>query len=114
MALKSAADGPATGTVIEARVDKGFGVVVTALVQSGQLKIGDLILAGGSWGRVRRILSDIGEDIENAGPSTPVQVLFYAHNCGSIFELVSFTYSILLLLRLLVSMAFQWQGRVSL
>jgi translation initiation factor IF-2 len=74
MNLKSSADCNAEGTVLDARVDKGQGVVVTALVQKGNLKIGDCVLAGPSWGRVRRILSDQNEVLKSAGPSTPVQV----------------------------------------
>lgn len=61
--LKSLPLEPAQGTVIEARVDKGLGVVVTALVQKGTLKVGDLLLCGPSWGRVRRLLNDQGKEV---------------------------------------------------
>jgi translation initiation factor IF-2 len=64
----------AEGTIIESRVDKGLGTVVTALIQKGTLKIGDFVLAGPSWGKVRRLISDQGKDVKEAGPSTPVQV----------------------------------------
>jgi translation initiation factor IF-2 len=74
MNLKAAVDVPAEGTVIESRVDKGMGVVVTALVQKGSLRLGDYVLAGPSWGRVRRLVSDQKLDIDYAGPSTPIQV----------------------------------------
>lgn len=74
MNLKAAVETPAEGTVIESRVDKGMGTVVTALVQKGSLKVGDYVLAGPSWGRVRRLISDQKTDLETAGPSTPVQV----------------------------------------
>lgn len=75
MNLRAAYDCPAEGTVIEASISKGLGTIVTALVQQGNLKIGDNVLAGPSWGRVRRILSDEGEDLIEAGPSTPVQIV---------------------------------------
>lgn len=74
MNLRAPIDTKAEGTVIEARVDKGMGVVVTALVQKGSLKIGDYVLAGPSWGKVRRLVSDQRVDLKEAGPSTPVQV----------------------------------------
>jgi len=75
MNLKTALDCKASGTVIEARVDKGLGVVVSCLVQQGTLRIGDIVLAGPSWGKVRRIISDQGLDLKEAGPSTPVQIV---------------------------------------
>lgn len=74
MNLKISANAKPEGTVIESRIDKGLGVVITALVQRGTLRIGDYVLAGPSWGRVRRLISDQGEDLKEAGPSTPVQV----------------------------------------
>jgi translation initiation factor IF-2 len=75
MALKAPYDTIAGGSVIEARVDKGLGPVVTALVQKGTLRIGDYVLAGPAWGRVRRIISDQGKNLKEAGPSTPVQIV---------------------------------------
>jgi translation initiation factor IF-2 len=74
MNLKAPVACRAEGTVLESRVDRGLGVVVTALVAKGNLKIGDFVLAGPSWGKVRRLISDQGKDIKEAGPSTPVQV----------------------------------------
>lgn len=74
MNLKARSEGFAEGTVLEARVDKGQGVVVTGLVSKGTLKIGDCVLAGPSWGRIKRILSDESKELKSAGPSTPVQV----------------------------------------
>lgn len=65
----------AEGTVLESRVDRGLGTVVTALVEKGTLRVGDFVLAGGSWGKVRRILSDAKKEIKEAGPSTPVQIV---------------------------------------
>jgi translation initiation factor IF-2 len=65
----------AEGTVIEASIDRRQGVVATCLVQHGTLKLGDFVVAGSSWGKVRRLISDQGRDLKDAGPSTPVQVL---------------------------------------
>jgi translation initiation factor IF-2 len=65
----------AEGTVIEAKLDRGRGPVATVLVQRGTLHPGDIVVAGGEWGRVRALVSDTGDNIETAGPSTPVEVL---------------------------------------
>src|SRR6187401_1039674 len=73
--LKANPDRPAEGTVIEAKLDRGRGPVATVLVQRGTLKIGDLVVAGADWGRVRALVSDTGTPVESAGPSTPVEVL---------------------------------------
>jgi translation initiation factor IF-2 len=73
--LKANPDRPAEGTVIEAKLDRGRGPVATVLVQRGTLRIGDLIVAGADWGRVRALVSDTGAGVEAAGPSTPVEVL---------------------------------------
>jgi translation initiation factor IF-2 len=66
---------PAEGTVIEARLDRGRGPVATVLVQRGTLKPGDIVVAGSEWGRVRALISDIGQAVVAAGPSMPVEVL---------------------------------------
>jgi translation initiation factor IF-2 len=68
----------AEGTVIEARLDKGRGPVATVLVQRGTLKIGDVVVAGSEWGRVRALLDDTGTARQKAGPSTPVEVLGFS------------------------------------
>ncbi len=65
----------AEGTVIEARLDRGRGPVATVLVQRGTLRVGDIIVAGAEWGRVRALVSDTGLPVEAAGPSMPVEVL---------------------------------------
>ncbi len=65
----------ARGATIEARLDKGRGAVATVLVQQGTLKVGDSIVAGTSYGRVRAMLDENGNHLQEAGPSTPVQVL---------------------------------------
>lgn len=73
--LKANPDRPAEGTVIEAKLDRGRGPVATVLVQRGTLKVGDIVVAGAEWGRVRALVSDTGASIDQAGPSTPVEVL---------------------------------------
>jgi translation initiation factor IF-2 len=73
--LKANPDRPAEGTVIEAKLDRGRGPVATVLVQRGTLHVGDLIVAGADWGRVRALVSDTGAPVDAAGPSTPVEVL---------------------------------------
>jgi translation initiation factor IF-2 len=64
-----------TGAVIEARLEKGRGPVATILIQDGTVKVGDLIVAGTSFGRVRSLMNDKGERVESAGPSVPVEIL---------------------------------------
>jgi translation initiation factor IF-2 len=67
--------GRAKGVVLEANLDVGRGPVATVLVDKGNLKVGDPIVAGAAWGRVRALINDRGEQVKEAGPSTPVQVL---------------------------------------
>ena len=76
--LKSNPTRPAEGTVIEAKLDRGRGPVATVLIQRGTLRVGDLVVAGAEWGRVRALVSDTGEPIDSAGPSTPVEVLGFS------------------------------------
>ncbi len=73
--LKANPNRPAEGTVIEAKLDRGRGVVATVLVQRGTLKVGDIVVAGAEWGRVRALTDDKGKKVEAAGPATPVEVL---------------------------------------
>jgi translation initiation factor IF-2 len=73
--LKTNAERPAEGTVIEAKLDRGRGPVATVLVQRGTLRVGDIIVAGAEMGRVRALISDQGDTLEEAGPSVPVEVL---------------------------------------
>jgi translation initiation factor IF-2 len=73
--LKANADRSAEGAVIEAKMERGRGAVATVLVQRGTLRVGDIFVTGAEWGRVRAMLDDHGEQIEEAGPSTPVEVL---------------------------------------
>lgn len=65
----------ARGTVIEAKLDKGRGSVATILVQSGTLKVGDPIVAGSSYGKIRAMMNDKGQKVKSAGPSIPVEIL---------------------------------------
>ncbi|MYH90525.1 MAG: translation initiation factor IF-2 [Gammaproteobacteria bacterium] len=78
--LKARANGPATGLVVEARLDKGRGPVATVLVQEGTLKKGDVILAGRESGRVRVLLDETGSPVDTASPSTPVEI----HGLGGV------------------------------
>ncbi len=73
--LKANPNRPAEGTVIEAKLDRGRGPVATVLVQRGTLRPGDIVVAGAESGRVRALISDTGEPVDSAGPSTPVEVL---------------------------------------
>ncbi|PIE32011.1 MAG: translation initiation factor IF-2 [Ilumatobacter coccineus] len=67
--------GRAKGIVLEANLEKGRGSVATILIDKGELKVGDPIVAGAAWGRVRALIDDHGNQIKSAGPSTPVEVL---------------------------------------
>ncbi|NMM49816.1 translation initiation factor IF-2 [Marinigracilibium pacificum] len=73
--LKANADKPAVGTVVEASLDKGRGYVTTVMVQAGTLKIGDVLLAGSHFGKVKAMFDHRGKRLDTAGPSTPVLVL---------------------------------------
>ncbi len=73
--LRSTPDGRARGAVLEAHLDMGRGPVATVLVQRGTLRVGDPMVAGPAWGRVRALVNDRGEQVKEAGPSTPVEVL---------------------------------------
>ncbi len=73
--LKANSDRPALGLVIEARLDRNRGPMATILVQEGTLRVGDIVVAGRTLGRVRALLDDRGEQVKEAGPSTPVEVL---------------------------------------
>jgi len=76
--LKANATRSAEGTVIEARLDKGRGPVATVLVQRGTLHVGDLVVAGSQWGRVRALLDDKGVVRTSAGPSFPIEILGFS------------------------------------
>ena len=88
--LKANADRPAEGVIVEAKLERGRGPVGTALVQRGTLKLGDIIVAGSAWGRVRALIDDIGEHTKEAGPSVPVEVLGFdsAPEAGEQFAVV--------------------------
>jgi translation initiation factor IF-2 len=73
--LKANPDRPGTGTVIEARLERGRGAVATLLVQRGTIHVGDIFVAGTEWGRVRALVTDRGESVNEAGPSSPIEVL---------------------------------------
>jgi translation initiation factor IF-2 len=73
--LRAVPTGPASGVVIESRLDKGRGPIATILIQNGTLKKGDILLTGQEFGRVRAMLDETGQEVEEAGPSIPVEVL---------------------------------------
>jgi translation initiation factor IF-2 len=85
--LRAVAEDDARGVAIEAHLDRGRGPVATVLVQRGTLRVGDAIVAGGSFGRVRAMLDEHGDTVEEAGPSRPVQVLGFTSvpNAGDTF-----------------------------
>ncbi len=73
--LKANPERPAQGAVVEARLEKGRGSVATVLVQYGTLKVGDIFVAGSEWGRVRALINDRGDNVAQAGPAMPVEVV---------------------------------------
>jgi translation initiation factor IF-2 len=73
--LKANPDKPAAGLVIEARLDRNRGPMATVLIQEGTLRLGDVLVAGRTFGKVRAMLDDRGQSVEVAGPSTPVEIL---------------------------------------
>ena len=89
--LKANPNRAAKGTVIEARLDKGRGPIMTVLVQNGTLKLGDIIIAGTAVGRVRTMINDKGVRITEAGPSTPVEIsgLNEVPSAGDVFNSVA-------------------------
>ena len=88
--LKANPNREAGGMVVEAQLDKGRGPVATVLVQRGTLRLGDIFVAGSAWGRVRALINDKGEQVKEAGPSAPVEVLGLnsAPEAGDQFDVV--------------------------
>ena len=76
--LKARPSGRATGTVLEANLEVGRGPVATVMVQSGLLRVGDPVVAGAAYGKVKALINDQGKQIKSAGPSTPVQILGFS------------------------------------
>ncbi|HZT20908.1 MAG TPA: translation initiation factor IF-2 [Dongiaceae bacterium] len=73
--LKANPDRPGSGAVVEAKLERGRGAVATLLVQRGTVRVGDIFVAGAAWGRVRALIDDRGQQVAEAGPSMPVEVL---------------------------------------
>lgn len=73
--LKANPNRPAVGTIIEAKVDKGRGTVTSVLIEKGQMKVGDSVIAGTTYGRVRAMLNHIGKPIEHVGPASAVEIM---------------------------------------
>lgn len=90
MELTANPDARASGTVIEAKLDHGRGSVATVLVQRGALNVGDIVIAGGEWAKVRALINDRGQQIQIADPSTPVEVLGFGGtpSAGDLFAVV--------------------------
>ena len=86
--LKAAAEKPAAGVVLEAKLDRARGIVATILVQSGTLKIGDPFIAGAAFGKVRAMADENGRRVDSAGPATPVEVMGFASEpvAGDLFQ----------------------------
>ncbi len=89
--LKANPDLPATGVVIETKLDKKRGILATVLIQDGHLKIGDYFVVGTSYGKVRSIMNDMGEHLTCAGPSTPVEITGFNKipSAGDKFQVVA-------------------------
>lgn len=90
MELKANPNRPARGTIIEAKLDRGRGPVATVLIQSGTLRVGDAFVAGTASGKVRALIDDTGKKIDEAGPSTPVEIIGFSEvpTAGDVFTCV--------------------------
>ncbi len=88
--LKASSAGQAKGIVIEAKLDKGRGAVATMLVKRGKLSVGDILVAGSEFAKVRALINDQGQQVKFAGPSTPVEVLGFTGvpDAGDLFAVV--------------------------
>ncbi len=88
--LKANPNRAATGAVIESKLDQGRGVMATLLIQKGTLRVGDLVVAGASYGRVRTLINDKGATLKEAGPGTPVEIqgLNQPPEAGDVFSVV--------------------------
>ncbi|MEO0619049.1 MAG: translation initiation factor IF-2 [Pseudomonadota bacterium] len=86
--LKANPDRRANGVVVEAKLERGRGPVGTVLVQGGTLRVGDIVVAGAAWGKVRALINDHGVQVKEAGPSVPVEVLGFneAPEAGDVFD----------------------------
>ena len=86
--LKGDPEGRARGAVLEANLDKGRGPVATVLVQRGTLDVGDTLVSGTTWAKIRAMLDENGQPVKQAGPSKPVQLLGWSHvpNAGDEFR----------------------------
>tara|TARA_Y100000994_G_scaffold228121_1_gene212171 strand:+ start:1143 stop:3509 length:2367 start_codon:yes stop_codon:yes gene_type:complete len=91
LSLKANKDTESLGTIVESRLDKGFGPIATVLIQKGTLKKGDIFLCGSQYGRVRAMLNERNNNLDNAFPSDPVQILGFQKvpKAGEIFKVFS-------------------------
>ena len=81
--LQASPEGPARGVVLEANLEAGRGPVATVIVQRGTLRVGDPLVAGAAWGRVKALIDDHGDQVKEAPPSTPVQLLGFSEPPGA-------------------------------
>jgi len=81
--LKATREGPARGIVLEARKEKGRGIVATVIIKEGTLKVGDYFFCGSTWGRVRAMADDLGNRVDEAGPSEPVEIMGFDNVPGA-------------------------------
>ncbi|HUO49574.1 MAG TPA: translation initiation factor IF-2 [Acidimicrobiales bacterium] len=81
--LQASPEGPARGVVLEANLEAGRGPVATVIVQRGTLRVGDPVVAGAAWGRVKALIDDHGDQVKEAPPSTPVQLLGFSEPPGA-------------------------------
>ncbi|MQF69585.1 translation initiation factor IF-2 [SAR202 cluster bacterium AD-804-J14_MRT_500m] len=88
--LKAHFDRPGNGTIIEVQLNRSKGPLATVLVQNGVVRVGDSVVAGGAWGRVRAMVNDLGERIKEAGPSVPIEILGFSElpQAGDAFYVV--------------------------
>ncbi len=88
--LKANPNRDADGVIVEAKLDKGRGPVATVLVQRGTLQVGDIVVAGSKWGKVRALINDKGESVKEAGPTVPVEILGLSAppEAGDVFAVV--------------------------
>lgn len=89
--LRANPNRPAKGHVVEAELDKGKGPVATVLIQTGTLRVGDTVIAGGAYGRVRAMTNDRGQSVNEAGPSVPVEIIGFSEvpQAGDVMHVVA-------------------------
>lgn len=105
MQLTGDVGAPLEASVVEARVDKGLGVTATAIIRDGQISVGDFLVAGSAWGRVRALLDHQNKKIERASPAMPIQVFLLVF----ILQIIDILFISSFSRRLLVSIKHQFR-----